>query len=111
MLSCVPFTLPMLTQKGGPWCVFFTTARNSITGIFMDVVNNSAVLGSVQFLTGSLAGRSFNITKPITNLGREPGNDIVISDPSVSRHHAQIMWNGNVWSIKKTAAQNTVTLN
>ncbi|GCE04597.1 FHA domain-containing protein [Dictyobacter aurantiacus] len=77
----------------------------------MDVVNNPAVLGTLQFLTGSLAGRSFNITRPITNLGREPGNDIVISDPSVSRHHAQIMWNGSVWSIKKTAAQNSITLN
>ncbi|GHO88370.1 FHA domain-containing protein [Dictyobacter formicarum] len=77
----------------------------------MDAVNNPSVLGSLQFLTGSLAGKSFHITKPITNLGREPGNDIVISDPSVSRHHAQIIWNGSVWSIKKAAAQNTITLN
>ncbi|GCE26219.1 ABC transporter ATP-binding protein [Dictyobacter alpinus] len=78
---------------------------------FMNAVNNPTVLGSLQFLTGPLAGKTYSITKPITNMGREPGNDIVISDPSVSRHHAQIMWNGNVWSIKKTAPQNTILLN
>ncbi|GER87575.1 ABC transporter ATP-binding protein [Dictyobacter vulcani] len=77
----------------------------------MNAVNNPTVLGSLQFLTGPLAGKTFPITKPITNMGREPGNDIVISDPSVSRHHAQIMWNGNVWSIKKAAPQNTILLN
>ncbi|GLV57877.1 ABC transporter ATP-binding protein [Dictyobacter sp. S3.2.2.5] len=92
-------------------CTSHYDETNHGTVSFMDVVNNPAVLGSLQFLTGSLAGRSFNITKPITNLGREPGNDIVISDLSVSRHHAQIMWNGSVWSIKKTAAQNSITLN
>jgi ABC transport system ATP-binding/permease protein len=77
----------------------------------MAAVNESSQPGSLQFLTGPMAGKSFRITKPITTIGREPGNDIVISDVSVSRHHAQIMWNGNLWSIKKMAAQNTLTLN
>lgn len=92
-------------------------ARNAVASqeelrqIFMDAVNESSLPGSLQFLTGPMTGKSFPITKPITTIGRDPSNDIVISDASVSRHHAQIMRNGNIWSIKKVAAQNTLTLN
>ncbi len=77
----------------------------------MDAVKKTSQTGSFQFLTGPMAGKTFLITKPITTIGREPDNDIVVSDLSVSRHHAQIMWNGSVWSIKKVAAQNNITLN
>ena len=56
----------------------------------METVNGQPALASIKFLTGSLAGSIYQITKPTTTLGREPANDIVLSDPSVSRHHAQI---------------------
>ncbi|HEX3639765.1 MAG TPA: FHA domain-containing protein, partial [Ktedonobacteraceae bacterium] len=68
-------------------------------------------LGSLKFLTGPLAGNTYPITKTITTLGRDPASDIVISDPSVSRHHAQIIWENSSWSIKKLVAQNTLTVN
>src|SRR5260221_5848676 len=68
-------------------------------------------LGSIQFLTGTLAGNTFQITKATTTIGREPGNDIVVSDPSVSRQHAQITWSNGAWMISKLAQQNTMTVN
>ncbi|HEY7416465.1 MAG TPA: FHA domain-containing protein, partial [Ktedonobacteraceae bacterium] len=77
----------------------------------MDVVNDPAVLGYIKFLTGPLAGTTCKITKPITSIGREPGNDIVVSDPSVSRHHAQILWSNGNWSIRKVAPQNVIRIN
>ena len=77
----------------------------------MDVVNGPPALGSIKFLTGPMAGNTYQITKPMTNIGREPGNDIVISDPSVSRHHVQIAWNNGAWSIRKVAPQNILTVN
>ena len=78
----------------------------------MDVANKSSVLGSLKFLTGPLAGSTLPISKPITTIGRdETSNDIVISDPAVSRHHARIVQNGTQWIIEKLAPQNTVTLN
>ena len=78
----------------------------------MDVVNKSSVLGSLKFLTGPLAGSTLPISKPITTLGRdETSNDIVISDPSVSRHHARIVQNGAQWLIEKLAPQNTLSVN
>ncbi|MBV9231214.1 MAG: FHA domain-containing protein, partial [Chloroflexi bacterium] len=68
-------------------------------------------LGSIKFLTGPMAGKSYPIQKPIISIGRESDNDIVISDPSVSRRHAQITWTNGQWAIKKLAAQNTLTIN
>lgn len=69
------------------------------------------VLGSLKFLTGPLAGTTYPIIKHTINLGRDPANDIAIPDPTVSRHHAQILLIGDVWVIKKIAAQNKVILN
>jgi ABC-type multidrug transport system ATPase subunit len=69
------------------------------------------ILGSLRFLTGPLAGNTYSITKAITTLGRDPSNDIIISDPSVSRHHAQITFENGSWSIKKLSTQNTLTVN
>ncbi len=75
----------------------------------MDVVNEQ--LGSITFLAGSQAGKVFQIAKPSITLGREPDNDIVLSDPSISRHHAQITCTNSIWAISKLAPQNTVSVN
>ena len=75
----------------------------------MDVVNRS--LGSIRFLTGPLAGSTIQISKPLITIGREPGNDVVISDPSVSRQHARMVNDGGQWGIEKLAMQNIVTVN
>ncbi len=75
----------------------------------MDVVNGQ--LGSLTFLTGSLSGKIVQITKPVCTLGREPTNDIVLSDPSISRHHARINWANGTWTITKIAPQNTMSIN
>ncbi len=78
----------------------------------MDVVNKPSVLGSLKFLTGPLAGSTLPISKPVTTFGRdETSNDIVISDPAVSRHHARIVQTGAQWAIEKLAPQNTVSVN
>src|SRR6266705_4786125 len=81
------------------------------TAILMDTVNVPPTLGSIKFLSGPLMGSTFQISKPITTIGRDPGNDIVVTDPSISRHHTQIVWNKGAWSIQKIAQQNKVTVN
>src|SRR5713101_3754464 len=77
----------------------------------MNVANRPLESGSIRFLTGPLAGSTFQISKPIITFGREPGNDIVISDPTVSRQHARLVNNAGQWSIEKLAAQNVITVN
>src|SRR5436309_12779057 len=66
---------------------------------------------SIRFLTGPLAGNIFQVNKPIITFGRDPGNDVIISDPTVSRKHAHLVNNAGQWSIEKLAEQNVVTVN
>src|SRR5215475_7541429 len=68
-------------------------------------------LGLLKFLTGPLAGNTYPITKAITNLGRGISNDIVIFDPTVSRHHAQIICENDTWIIKKLVTHDSLTVN
>jgi ABC-type multidrug transport system ATPase subunit/pSer/pThr/pTyr-binding forkhead associated (FHA) protein len=77
----------------------------------MDIQKSPPGLGSIQFLSGALAGTTVQITKATTTIGREPSNDIVLTDPSVSRHHAQITLMNGGWMISKIAQQNTLMVN
>src|SRR5579884_2901811 len=77
----------------------------------MDVLNKSQGLASIRFLTGPLAGNTRALNKPMVTIGREPTNDIVVSDPSVSRQHARLVNNNGRWFIEKLAPQNVLTLN
>src|SRR5438874_11435273 len=77
----------------------------------MNVTNKPQESASIRFLTGPLAGNIFQVNKPIITFGRDPGNDVVISDPTVSRKHAQLVNNAGQWSIEKLAEQNVVTVN
>src|SRR6266566_4439227 len=77
----------------------------------MNVTNKPQESASIRFLTGPLAGNIFQVNKPIITFGRDPGNDVVISDPTVSRKHAHLVNNAGQWSIEKLAEQNVVTVN
>ena len=77
----------------------------------MNEANSPQDSGSIRFLTGPLAGSTFQISKPLITFGRDPGNDIVISDPTISRQHARLVNNVGQWSIEKLATQNVVTVN
>src|SRR6266581_8614328 len=75
-------------------------------------MNSSPSSGSVRFLTGPLTGKTFYLNKPITTIGRDATNDIVVKgDQRVSRSHARIVWNNGSWIIEKLAPQNSVTVN
>ncbi|TMC95909.1 MAG: FHA domain-containing protein [Chloroflexi bacterium] len=55
---------------------------------------------------------TYRITKPITTIGRESTNDIVVKgDQRVSRSHARIIWQNGSWSIEKLSPQNMMTVN
>src|SRR5450759_5127198 len=77
----------------------------------MDRLNGTSGLGSINFITGPLAGKNIQLHKATLTIGREPGKDIVVSDLSISRRHAQITLNGGIWTISNLTQQNTVTVN
>ena len=78
----------------------------------MTATSTSPDAGSIKFLTGPLAGRTFQINKAVTTIGREANNDIVVKgDQKVSRNHARILWSNGSWSIEKLSQQNIITVN
>ena len=65
----------------------------------------------IKFLTGPLAERTFVISKPVTTIGRDPTNDIVVgNDQKVSRYHARLLWQSGQWSIENVSQRSTLTV-
>jgi ABC transport system ATP-binding/permease protein len=66
----------------------------------------------VQIVTGLQEGRTFEIRKAETTLGRETTNDIILSAQTVSRMHACILWSPEQgWRIEARTNNNTLTIN
>lgn len=65
---------------------------------------------AVQFLNGPLAGKVIFLQSPITTIGRDSQNDIVLSDLTISRHHARIRWLGHAWLIENLSQRNPLAI-
>ena len=55
--------------------------------------------------SGLAPGRRLPL-EPITTLGREAGNTLVLTDPLVSRHHARLTHQGGVWLVEDLGTHN-----
>lgn len=60
----------------------------------------SRVAAHLRISTGTNSGRVFDITKERTTIGRSSDNDVVLTDPTVSRHHACIAREGSGYVIE-----------
>ncbi len=67
--------------------------------------------GMILFLAGPLANRSFPLIPPVTTLGRDPRNTIVLPDPAVSPFHARFLLTGAGWVVELLTPQNTLMVN
>lgn len=60
---------------------------------------------------GPQPGQTFMLDRDLLNLGRDPGNDIVINDPQVSRQHARITRQGGLMVIEDLGSTNGTFVN
>ncbi len=60
---------------------------------------------------GSGGEASFPLTSPMTTLGRQPGNDIVLDSPVVSRRHAIIAQSDQGYAIRDLGSTNGTFVN
>ncbi|MFB0546931.1 MAG: FHA domain-containing protein [Anaerolineae bacterium] len=60
---------------------------------------------------GAQGGTTFALNKDMIYIGRQPGNDVVISDPEVSRHHARLIWDGTRFVIRDLESANGTFVN
>ncbi|HEY0756968.1 MAG TPA: FHA domain-containing protein [Ktedonobacteraceae bacterium] len=65
---------------------------------------------AVRFLNGPMADQIIFLRKPVTTIGRDRQNDIVVLDPTVSRQHARIRWSGDDWIIENLSQHSSLTL-
>lgn len=69
---------------------------------------------SVVHLTirrGPRAGQTLSAPGPAVVIGRVPGNDLLIDDPQVSRHHASLTLEGEQWVLRDLGSTNGTTVN
>jgi Protein of unknown function (DUF3662)/FHA domain len=66
---------------------------------------------SLQPLGGEMAGRDFPLTKTLISIGRGLDNDLVIDDPRVSRHHAQITFRHGHYLLRDQRSTNGTFVN
>ena len=66
---------------------------------------------SLRPLAGDLAGRDFPLTKTLISIGRGLDNDLVIDDPRVSRHHAQITFRHSHYLLRDQRSTNGTFVN
>jgi hypothetical protein len=66
---------------------------------------------SLRPLAGDLAGRDFPISKTLLSIGRGLDNDLVIDDPRVSRHHAQITFRHSHYLLRDLRSTNGTFVN
>ncbi len=50
------------------------------------------------------------LQKPVTTIGRDRQNDIVVLDPTVSRYHARIRWLGDSWIVENLSQHSSLSL-
>ena len=60
---------------------------------------------------GPQPGQNFSLKKPTITIGREVGNDVVISDSQVSRRHASLTWDGSHFIIQDLGSANGTFVN
>jgi serine phosphatase RsbU (regulator of sigma subunit) len=67
---------------------------------------NSSILASLI-----TAKEIYHLTKPKTSIGRREDNDIVVSDLTASRNHAEIIANARKFTLKDLSSKNGTYLN
>lgn len=65
----------------------------------------------LQPVTGDAAGRDFPLTKTLIAIGRGLDNDLVIDDPRVSRHHAQVTFRHSHYLLRDQRSTNGTFVN
>jgi hypothetical protein len=68
-------------------------------------------VASLRPVEGDMAGRDFPLHKTLISVGRGLDNDLVIDDPRVSRHHAQITFRHSHYLLRDQRSTNGTFVN
>ncbi|MBW2263806.1 MAG: FHA domain-containing protein [Deltaproteobacteria bacterium] len=60
----------------------------------------------IEVIQGSQKGRVWEFPKDSIQIGRDPGNDLVVEDIHVSSVHCRLLLRGEVWTIEDLGSTN-----
>jgi len=75
------------------------------------LVNGRPVLARLTVQNGPAAGRSYRFHQDVTTIGRINGNDLVISERTVSRRHARLWFDNGRWLLEDLQSANGTLVN
>jgi hypothetical protein len=67
--------------------------------------------GQLEFIHGPLSGKVVELSAPVTTIGSQNGNTIVLPDPAVSRKHVGIRRNASGYELADLGSTNGVYVN
>lgn len=69
--------------------------------------------GTFQLVMGQgpQPGQIFELPRSTTSIGRDPGNQVVVNDPQISRQHARITPQGGLMVLEDLGSTNGTTVN
>jgi pSer/pThr/pTyr-binding forkhead associated (FHA) protein len=76
-------------------------------------VNAGVVYGAEVLLEQARppSGRKWALSSQRLTIGRDPSSDVLVDDPGMSRHHADLIRNGTSWSVVDTGSTNGTYVN
>jgi serine/threonine protein kinase len=73
--------------------------------------NGRPILARLSIQNGPMAGRSYRFHQDVTTIGRTNGNDLVISERTVSRRHARLWFADGHWYLEDMGSANGTLVN
>ncbi len=73
--------------------------------------NGRPILARLSIQNGLMAGRSYRFHQDVTTIGRINGNDLVISERTVSRRHARLWFSDGRWYLEDLQSANGTFVN
>jgi len=74
-------------------------------------VNGRPMLAQLGIQNGLMAGRAYRFHQDVTTIGRINGNDLVISERTVSRRHARLWFSDGHWYLEDLQSANGTLVN
>ena len=65
----------------------------------------------LKIVSGTRAGEQIPLNQPVLRIGRREGNDLIISDPSISGSHCEIEKNASGYTLRDLGSTNGTRVN
>jgi serine/threonine protein kinase len=73
--------------------------------------NGRPIHARLSMQNGQMAGRSYLFHQDVTTIGRTNGNDLIISERTVSRRHARLWFDNGRWLVEDIQSANGTLVN